>query len=311
MKSLFLCIFISLSFNLQASELDSLTRRYEPLKDSTDFFNAEINSRILRVVAKANKKDLNGESCNPKSLLKSTRNILVAGISGMYIFSPLQKIVDSKKSVGFERLRTKHKESIYRFIKFYQKPVLKAFPLSPIIKINDVIIGGDKFSHFFNLGYEYFSKLQKGKKTLIEMLEHSRSVEEHFWGGPTTSVISMGDLSTNYQGLRFFGHLTGVGIDPLTGEANSKNPIVTCVDGEFVQSRLFDLRSYVDHAWDEGINCNNYHKVKYADLVTLAVNTLEESSPKGFACPVRPTDCKKLGRKYQLHGEFFLHAMCL
>jgi hypothetical protein len=288
-----------------SSENDSLTNRYISRANSKIFVNTHINSKINEIIKISNKKELN---CNVNKTMKIARKVLVAGADGAFIFSPMQRLIDS----DFERLgmnRVLMKNSIYKYVKKRNAPILKLFSLSPTMKIDDFIVGSDKFSHFFNLGWEYYNKLQKGQD-LVEVLKYSKNLEQNFWGGPTTGVVSYSDLMANFQGLRFFGHFSSKGIDPLTNINNLEYSYLTCVNRKWVKSRLFDITEYFSSSIDEGINCNVFHSTKIERAVERSVLELEQDG-KNYTCPIRVSDCTKLRDVYADLSEYLLSPTCL
>lgn len=302
MKTLIiLSLFMGLATSVQASENDSLTGRYEKRPDTLEFFNNYMNEKLDHIAKKANKSK---KVCNEKKLLKAAKRTLVADVRGMYVFSPTQRMLDRGK-VDLELKKLKMRESIYKYVKPHTAPVLKLFSLSPTVNFNGNVLGSDKFSHFFNLGWEYFNKLKKGKKSLEEILSYSKKLEEKFWGGPTTGVISYADLMANFQGLRFFGHLSGIGNDPLTGEDNVQNRYIECREDKWVRVKNFDWRIYFDAFIDEGINCNTFFSKKVEDAVNRKVLELEEDG-NNYSCPIRPEVCNTKVEKY---GELAKHLI--
>ena len=300
-----LILFLIIPFHsLFASEMDSITRRYESISDSLLFFNDHMNTKIAHIINKANEEDV----CSLDTLDKWTRKTLTARVDKVFIFSPLQLIAD--KSNKIDKLHIKFKDSIYKYVSFLESPVLQTFPLAPLISLNGHLIGSDKFSHFLNLGYEYFWRMQKGDD-LENVLNYSKFLEKYFWGGISTGIISHADLVANLQGLRFFGRFFSKGVDPLTGDDNSPRAYLDCRGNKWVQLREFDFSEYVDQGWDEGQNCNAYRTKRITRKVKRAIKELERRSGKNYSCPIVPTTCKALKIKYSNVMKLILSPECL
>jgi len=292
-----------------ASEMDSLTNRHLKLSDSSDFFNKKVNQYLFEIQNEANKKS----NCDAKKIKKVIKKKLVADINGMFVFSPLQRLADDKNAKGFEKREILMKDSIYKYVKRIDAPVLKMFPLSATLNINGIIIGSDKFSHFFNLGHGYYIDYQNKKKSVLDIIISGKKAEAGFWGGPTTGVISNSDLMANFQGMRFFGHLLGEGIDPLTHEENNDSAYFKCNDKQkWELIREFKWSTYFDSSVDEGVNCNTYFKESIQESIFKAIDELETTFSDGtsFHCPIVKNTCQGLNEKYSEFKEYLLSPEC-
>lgn len=293
-----------ITFSVFSSENDSLTNRYISRVNSRDFINSHINLNLDKVVEIANSSNNN---CDIRKTLKIANKVLVAGVNGAFIFSPTQRMIDnSYEEFGMNRVEMKN--SIYKYVKKRNAPILKLFSLSPTMKIDDYIVGSDKFSHFFNLGWEYYSKLKKGK-SLEEVLRYSRNLEKNFWGGPTTGVISYSDLMANFQGLRFFGHLSGQGSDPFTGESNRELSYLRCRSKKWIKIRDFEINDYFGPSVDEGANCNVFHSKKIERAVQRSIFELEEDG-LNYTCPVIDSICNNLREDYGRLSQYLISPTC-
>jgi hypothetical protein len=304
MKKMFL-VLIFVSFSAMGSENDSLTNRYRYIQNSKFEINKIINGELEDIKQSLN---ANSRGCEVKQLMKASKKKFVADIRGAFVFSPMQRLLE-RDLANIQTVHIKMNKSIYKYVKKVHAPVLKLFKLSPTLRIDNSIIGSDKFSHFFNLGWEYYGKLKKGK-SLEEVLSYSKKLEENFWGGPTTGVVSHSDLMANFQGLRFFGHLSGQGQDPLLEVENSTLKYFNCIDGKWSIVREFDLANYFGAEVDEGINCNKYHTKKIEDAVFRSIVELQ-SDGNSYFCPILTDKCEELSAKYQKLGHYLLSPKCL
>jgi|GEM_PF-6599329 len=169
------------------------------------------------------------------------------------------------------------------------------------VNVNGSLVGIDKIDHLFGNGGILWFKLEDSRQapvthglqsllpwnspkplTNAQLLQMSANMEHGGWGLAGTGVKSYGDLSGNFQGLRFWSSL-------LDGE----NPYLKCENGVLRQVRQFDIRDYVDDAMDEGLNCSSYVS---EEIVKTVRSHLSE---KGLKCPKSPAKCAALVAKYR------------
>jgi hypothetical protein len=163
-----------------------------------------------------------------------------------------------------------------------------------IRRVVPILVSSDKFSHFFYRGLKLFRRLGAGEaEDLDRVLARSYHQEASFWGSRSTGVAAYGDLVANFQGMRFWIHLLGLGLDgrpledPLAGERTA--PLVACSsEGRWVQARQPDFRDYLDPAWDEALNCNRMRSQVLLDQVLRRIEDLDEEDDSGrvYSCPV-------------------------
>lgn len=293
-----------LSFNSSALEVDSFTHRDRSIPDAIDLVDDFVNDKVNEAIKEANKIDhLYGRSCSYRTLRRKVKKKLVAGVRGLFISSPLQTYIDKNRIGADYLIRTKKQESIYRYIPLIYKPFLKLTPYSPLLKVDDALIGSDKFSHFFNIGYLYYRRLEHGFNTR-EILKYGRSSEKIMWGGFFNGIISNGDLVANFNGLRFFQHLFGKGIDPLTKEDLNSNGYIKCIDNEYQLSRRIELSHFIDDGMDEGINCSDYTSKLMRKKIVKGLNKVNAT------CPMEPDRCADLGRQFNEYKSYLISKSC-
>ncbi len=162
-----------------------------------------------------------------------------------------------------------------------------------IQRVVPILVSSDKFSHFFYRGLKLFRKLGAGEaEDLDRVLAHNYRQEASFWGSRSTGVAAYGDLVANFQGMRFWIHLLGQGLDgrPLEDPlGKEQTPLVACSsEGLWVQARQPDIRDYLDPAWDEALNCNRMRSQVLLDQVLRRIEDLGEEDDSGrvYSCPV-------------------------
>lgn len=300
-----LIIYLFLSLNSYALELDSFTNRHIPLEDSLEAVDAFTNKKLRQAIDAANHAgEIFNSKCSYKILRRKVKRKLVADLRGVYVIAPLEHYIDSK-DIGRQYLvTTKKKESIYKYIKMSDKPLMLIPPFAPLTISNGSHIGSDKYSHFFNLGYLYYRKLEHGY-SIKDILKHGLKSEKSIWGGIVNGIISNADLVANFQGLRFYQQLFGKGIDPLTGHDYEGDGAIKCINGEFKLTRAMTFADFIDDAMDEAINCNEYSSRKVATKVKRRIDEL------GMKCPMEEDKCAQIGLKYQKFGKYLLYGKCV
>jgi hypothetical protein len=286
-----------------STELDSLTNRDPQLIDSYSVLNLELNNRMALAVKEANESKK--KSCRFKTLRKKLKKSLKAGIKDFYLFSPIEHFANKSELV--DRQVTKKKESIYRHINFFQSVPINVYPLGGTIKVSDHFIAGDKFSHFFNVGFTYYKRHYKKKRKLERIVNFGHFTEVTIYGKGSSGVYSYSDQVANFNGMRFWGRVEGVGIDPITGNPNVELKYFDCVDNKWEQIRKFDWLDYVDSAWDEGVNCNAYRTKKFEKDVILAMEELSSERGREITCPNTSTDQEYERERLKLvdkYGDF-------
>ncbi|MFG1492525.1 hypothetical protein ABMA75_03085 [Halobacteriovorax sp. ZH4_bin.1] len=300
-----LLIFL-VSFSTLALEVDSFTHRDEAIskEDALAQVNKYVNNKISSAVAEANHADrIFGQRCSNYTIRRKIKKKFVASLKGIFVTAPIQRYIDKGK-IGKEYLvKTRKKESIYRYIPLIYKPILNLTPYSPLLKVNDALIGSDKFSHMFNLGYLYFRKMEHGL-SIKEILRYGKNSERIMWGGFFNGIVSNGDLVANFQGMRFYQHLFGKGIDPLTNDDLEGDGIIKCINGKFQVVAEIDMAEFVDDGMDEGINCNSYTSNFMRKNIKKAMDKIPMS------CPVEVDQCEALGEKYSHLSKYLLYSEC-
>ncbi|WP_412462618.1 hypothetical protein [Halobacteriovorax sp. RT-2-6] len=302
----FLIVIICFNFSSYALEVDSFTHRDKALvkDDALDEVNKYVTGKIRSAVAEANHADeIFGQSCSEYTIRRKVKKKLVASFKGFFVSAPLQRYID-KGRIGKEYLvKTKKSESIFRYIPLIYKPILNLTPYSPLLKVNDALVGSDKFSHLFNVGYLYYRKLEHGL-SIKEIIHYGKNAENIMWGGFFNGIVSNGDLVANFQGMRFYQKLFGKGIDPLTNEDLTGTGVIKCIDGKFKATRDIDMADFVDEGMDEGINCNSYTSKFMRKNIKKAMDQIPMS------CPVAVDRCLAMGEKYAAFSKYLIYGEC-
>lgn len=278
-----------------ASETDPFSVRFQNIPDVTDALDAEVNARLREAVQRTNLATF----CDRERLFRELGGLLLRPVVGRYEGWVL--------SSGLPSASVPLRDSIYGDLSITENPPvhLGKLGLGNTYRVNGVLIGNDKFGHFFDEGHTYLQILRGGGR-LEDALNKGRELESGFYGTTTSKVLSYGDQVANYQGVIFWSNVLGEGL------ARGKEPYIKCFnDNRFIQVRKFTWRDYVDEGWDESINCSSYANASVTARVTARIQNLERRAGRRLTCPVTPASCVNLRGKYQNLSPWLLHPLCL
>ena len=277
--------------SVNASEIDPFVGRDIQLTDALELVNTKANVLLLDALDKANEK---GEGCEEKVLYKQLRKKF-----RNHYTSEFSKWV--VKTDEIEKITTKTSESIYRDFKWYQAivPGLIAKindPAGQTMRVNGVLIGTDKFEHFLGSGFNYFKKHFLKGKPLKEAMEIGLRAETGLLGAYTTGVMSYADLVANFNGMRFWNKMLAKNPDPLT--AAEVSPYLTCNNGKWEQVEPLDFSVYIDHAWDEAVNCSWFRTERMVEKVKEQLQQYSDEAGHEITCPMNDEKLLEDGAKY-------------
>lgn len=308
--------FLTLSVHIQASEIDSFTGRYETLQSldqaqpaPVDVIDEITQKKLLAAIEQANQ---NGRNCDVNALHKAVRDRLSGPkfLDVEAVYGRLEGVVDmggsEESQYPIERTVTHKNESIYQDFSVYEAPALATHVASTFAykhpKYGKLLIGADKLGHFFGQGYSYhIMSKQKGISATLSWGDRS---EKGSMGLTTTGVYSYGDLTANYEGMKFW--------DRLVQKAGGKGPYVLCQDGHWTSNEKmpFTWQDYLVPGMDEGLNCSTYRNASLTEKVHNRQVELEEQNPgQVYTCPVDMKQCQNIvdyatkeAKKLRMHG---------
>lgn len=283
-----------------AAEVDSFTERDTVLSDSLDLLNKKTNEYFQIALDDANSRAAKKGACVEKELYKAMRkyfNNQYQGELGQYIV----------KTEDFERTLTPIEEGIYQDFKWYQSFVqgfwgrrVIADPTAANINVNGVLIGTDKFEHFMGSGFRYYKKNYIKGEGVRAAMAIGEGAESGLLGAVTTGVMAYGDLSANFNGMRFWNHVLQK-YDDVLGKEHNLGPYVKCIDEKWTLVKEMNWADYIDHSFDEGLNCSYFPNQKMLGQVQKRIAGLEREKGMKLTCPVEPEKIKSLLPKY---GDF-------
>ncbi len=271
MKLFFLSL-VMLSTSAFAAEADNFTAYKLDVLDQTEALNTLVNKKIALAVERANM----APGCNEGALHENLRfdfhnHIKSQMIKDILSGDELQAYILPLKSSVYK------KWSILDGFLLGKKGAEKSpLALSPLIKINDQIIGVDKLEHMFGNGFSYYTRYYDKGLTIKKVLKKGIIGEKTYLGGNilATGVFTYADLSANFNGMRFWNHVT-LKYDDILGKEYNAGPYVTCENNRWAVANPVDMRTYIDITMDESINCSKLATKRGARKLKAAIKELQ------------------------------------
>lgn len=260
------------SINAFSAEADNFTAYKLEINDQTEILNNLINTKISAAVERANL----AAGCNEGALHENLRFDFHNHIKS-------QMIKDILAGEQLEAYVLPLKSSVYKNWKILDGLLLgrkgaakSALALSPLIKINDQVIGVDKLEHMFGNGFNYYTRYYDKGMPIKKVLKKGIIGEKTYLGGNilATGVFTYGDLSANFNGMRFWNHVT-LKYDDILGKQYNAGPYVSCQDNRWVVANPVDMRTYIDVTMDESINCSKMATKRGVRKLKAAIKNLE------------------------------------
>jgi hypothetical protein len=301
-KSLLVTLLTLSQFGALGAEVDSFTNRFNPLDDSLVTINKQTNIYFQEALDLANKK---GDGCEEKVLYRSLRKYF-----GNQYRSKFGKYV--VEAENFDAHRFTIPNTIYRNFNWYESPIqgfwgrVVSDPTAPTLNVNGVIIGTDKFEHFLGSGFLYFKKNYLEGKGVQAALNIGYRAETGIMGAWMTGVKAFGDLSANFNGMRFWNHVLQKN-DDILGKQENHGPYVTCTEIGWEQVKKVDWATYIDESFDEGNNCSQFPKEKILNKVLTEISIMEEETGLSHTCPINPEKLDAVTAKYGEIGKQILN----
>lgn len=298
-------LLIVLAAAAQAAEIDSFTQRREPLPDATAALNRWFNQRLQAGVERTN--DEMEDGCRPEQLYDNIRMSFASPFVGHFI----AEVLDRSSTVPGQRVLLK--QSIYRDLGLIDAISMHMKDLSSVMNVRGTLVGTDKLGHFVVEGWSYFERAYLDHDSVEAALRWGEFTERTYFGLMTTGIYSYADLAANFDGMRFWVHLLGEYRDPLDRRFFRRSPYVKCKQrfwtGEHYWKvvKRVHLEDYVNPAWDEAVNCQDYRNPQIAILVNRRI--LQQKLPG--ACPVAPQACRHAADHYGDYDRHLINSRCL
>ena len=293
-----LLVLTQISF---AAEADNFTARQLTLVDASSQVNALAAKYLKKAV-----NNLGPAGCNEEALYTELRKYFANHSKG-----ELTKDILYKDAAPIYSLPIK--KSVYEswkvpdgFLLGRKSAATSPLALSPLIQIGDQAIGVDKLEHMFGMGYDYFEKHHGKKRNIKLVLNYGGAMEKTILGGNVfaTGVFSYGDLSANFNGMRFWNHMLQKDDDILGADQNI-GPYIVCQDKKWAVNTKnpIDFRNYIDASMDESINCSKFAGTKAIGKFKASIASRGFIDTNGkAACPVEPEKLDQMKVKYKKSG---------
>ncbi len=296
MKKIFILLF---TFSAMAAETDQFSRRDEFLPDSSEIINLKANLNVKSSLDELNKKNI---GCDEKLLYQELRKYFGNHSNGLLTKEIIASDEIPKRKL--EMLNSVFKDwspwdGLGMGLWFMKKSDLT---LTSVVRVGEATIGTDKFEHFFGQGFSYFTNNYLEKKGPIKALKIGITKEKIFLGGNKfgNGVFSFGDLSANFNGMRFWNHIL-LKNDDVLGKDKNLGPYIVCKDNQWAQNIEIDFRDYIDLSMDESINCSKFPSKSTVRKMQKNVAEL------GLKCPVDQDSFNQMATKYGDYSKWILN----
>jgi len=228
-------------------ESDQYTNRSQPIEDSTEVLNRQVNAAIAEIVADWHKGHDE----------MAVVNAIYWKIGGVHWVDHIEKW--AMKSDEVDHLDIPRYHSVFSGQPFWAVRVTALFGVGKTIMVNGQLIGTDKLGHFISQGRKFYRRFRKSGSE-AQAARRSAFTERAIFGQMSNGIYSNADLVANYEGHRFFRSLFEDDIIP------GKPAILRWQDGGWVIQRDFDWADHVNEYWDEALNVNHFDAVLYKHM---------------------------------------------
>ncbi|MBF0207807.1 MAG: hypothetical protein HQK53_13060 [Oligoflexia bacterium] len=286
LRKTFLALVIGIITTVSmATEVDSFTQRYSGMRDSLSELDRICEEFILRALEKANSEAPGDE--------EELYDIAYKMFAGGWFWGNFETYI--KETDRLDKRTIDRKDSIYSDLSFRQSFPMFLASLGAIYDIGGVIVGSDKFGHYFEEGYKYYVETFVEGKGVESALAIGEGEENGFFGMATTGIYSYGDLYANFQGMRFWKDFAP---NPFNSQSLVGPYVIMGGDGKWKlnANHKFSWKDYIDPGWDEGINCNKYFDASYLEKINKHLELFEARDNRNYHCPVVPEKCLEIDK---------------
>ena len=146
-----------------ASEVDSVTGRQLPLRDSRVALETRLEHALRPAVARALQSPA---VCDERALYDALGDELSSPFIGHWIEEDLEE------DPALDRRRVPREHSIYRDLGWLENPSVQLEGLSAVVRVDDTRLGLDKLGHFFVEGWRYFEIAYLDGEGIEAALDH-------------------------------------------------------------------------------------------------------------------------------------------
>jgi hypothetical protein len=293
-------IILIAPFVVIGAEVDQYTFREEEIKDSSELLNEKSNASISKAVQLANTTSLN---CDENALYDELRVYFNNHIKGKLTKDIIQDENISKRFVSL-------KDSVYQDWTLWDGIGMGSVALNKTVvtmsgemKVGEHYIGVDKLEHMFGQGFFYFKQNYLSEKGIVKSLKTGVAKEKTILGGNKigNGVFSYGDLSANFNGMRFWNHVL-LKNDDILGADRNLGPYIICSNDKWKQVEKVDFKNYMDDSMDEGINCPKFPSHNTAEKFANRLKLM------GKTCPMNLQKRDDLVVKYRHIAKWIINT---
>jgi len=230
-----------------AYETDQFSNRLQSIEDSTAILNHQVTLAIAENITPWQ---------GPRDEMKIVNGIYKK-IGGRHWVDKLERF--AMDSDDIERLDTPPYDSIYSGHPFWATRVAAIFGVGPTLKVNNTLVGTDKFGHFLSQGRKFYRRWVRLQDE-SQAAEQSAFTERALFGQMTTGSYSNADLVANYEGYLFYRSLFEDNV------IEGKTAILAWRGDHWVMQRPFDWADHINDYWDEALNINHYDQLLYPHM---------------------------------------------
>jgi hypothetical protein len=230
-----------------AYETDQFSNRDQPIADSTEVLNREVNEAIEEIAA-------NWQSGHDEMAFV---NAIWHKIGGRHWVDRLERW--AMKSPEVEKMDISRYDSVFSGQPIWAVRVTSIFGVGKTIRLNGQLVGSDKIGHFISQGRKFYRRYVRfGSEE--EAAKQSAFTERAIFGQLTTGTYSNADLVANYEGYRFYRSLFEDGI------IEGKPAILHWEGDHWTIQREYDWADHVNAYWDEALNMNHFDPWLYKHM---------------------------------------------
>lgn len=296
MKNVFFILFFSVSQTINAAEADNFTARIKNVKEVKNELNSLANKHLKAALARANQNP----GCNEERLYDELKKDFSNHTKGQFTINILKNNVLPTTVLPIQNTIYKNWKPIDGVAMGIKSKFVGKLSLSPLIKVQDQIIGVDKLEHMFGMGWKYYQDYYEDKESLYSTLKKGALKEKFILGGTiyVTGVFSYADLSANFNGMRFWNNILGKSDDVLGVEFNIP-PYVLCQNNQWIANddSPIDFSHYIDASMDESVNCSKFARRKTMAKMDHIVHQLGKKIGENF-CEFEKEKLNALKIKY-------------
>ena len=218
-----------------AYEADQYLHRTAEVADSVVLMDAQVNEALATIAANWR---------GPRDDARFARAVW-RKLGGLYWADRIERWANANPAI--EKYPQTRFRSIYRGMPVWATRVNFFFGVARTMKVGGVMVGTDKFGHFFSQGLKYYKRQQRGWPD-ERVWAQGAFAERWIFGRLTTGTYANADLVANYEGLLFYRSLFE---DHVVAD---KPAIVVWSDSGPRIRRAFAWADHVNDYWDEALN---------------------------------------------------------